>query len=63
MTVPLSTRRRDVYTDATYRIPHADIQCAIDMIYIIIYIIMRGVCFLIDSLNDLQFKTCLISAM
>ena len=26
----VSTRRRAVYTNATYRIPHADIQCAID---------------------------------
>ena len=44
--LPLATRRRHaVYTNATYRIPHADIQCAIDMIYIIIYIIMHGVSF------------------
>ena len=43
--LPLSTRRRAVYTNATYQIPHADIQCAIDMIYIIIYIIIHGVSF------------------
>ena len=30
---------------AAYRIPHVDIQCAIDMIYIIIYIIMHGISF------------------
>ena len=31
--------------NATYQIPHADIQCVIDMIHIIIYIIRHGVSF------------------